>query len=258
MKEKASIMIVDDNISLCKTMSLIFSRKGYDVTIANNGPEAIERVKEKTFDIIFMDIKMPLMHGVETYKRIKKNTDDVVVVMMTAYAVEDLVQEALDEGAYDVLYKPLNFDNVLGIIEKSKEARQGGFILLVDDDPGVCTTLKNILDKKGHKVGIAHTGEDAIKKAREEVFDILFLDMKLPTINGLETYLTIKENNPELVAILMTGYQQEMSDLVQEALSNDAYTCLYKPLNIENMLVLVREILKKSKMQDGKRKGSVG
>jgi DNA-binding NtrC family response regulator len=244
LKEKANIMIVDDNISLCKTMSLIFSRKGYDVTIANSGPEAIKRVKEKSFDIIFMDIKMPLMHGVETYKRIKKISDDVVVVMMTAYAVEDLVQEALDEGAYDVLYKPLNFNNVLEIIGKSKEARQGGFILLVDDDPGVCTTLKNILDKKGHKVCIAHTGEEAIKKAREETFDIIFLDMKLPTINGLETYLAIKEINPELVAILMTGYHREMADLVQEALNKDAYTCLYKPLNIENMLMLIKEILK--------------
>ena len=244
-------MIVDDNINLCKTMSLIFSKKGYDVTIANSGPKAIEKVKEKSFDIIFMDIKMPLMHGVETYKRIKKIMDDVVVVMMTAYAVEDLVQEALDEGAYAVLYKPLNFDKVLGIIEKSKEARQGGFILLVDDDPGVCTTLKNILTKKGHKVGIAHTGEEAIKKSRKEVFDIFFLDMKLPTMNGLETYLAIKKNNPELVAILMTGYHQEMADLVQEALNKDAYTCLYKPLNIEKMLILVREILKKRKMQDG-------
>jgi len=170
---------------------------------------------------------------------------------MTAYAVEDLVQEALDEGAYDVLYKPLDFDKVLGIIEKSKEARQGGFILLVDDDPGVCSTLKNILDKKGHKVSIAHTGEEAIKKARKEIFDIIFLDMRLPTKNGLETYLAIKEINSKSVVILITGYPIEMSHLVQEALNIGAYTCLYKPLDIETMLMLVREILKKSKMQDG-------
>jgi len=244
-------MIVDDNINLCKTMSLIFNRKGYDVTIVNSGLEAIERVKTKSFDIIFMDIKMPVMYGVEAYKRIKKITDDVVVVMMTAYAVEDLVQEALNEGAYDVLYKPLDFDKVLGIIEKSKETRQGGFVLLVDDNPGVCTTLKNILDKKGHKVSIAHTGEEAIKKARKETFDIIFLDMNLPMKNGLETYLIINEINPKSVVILITGYLQEMSHLVQEALNIGAYTCLKKPLDIETMLMLVRDILKKNKMQDG-------
>jgi len=237
-------MIVDDNISLCKTMSLIFSRKGYDVTIANSGVEAIEITKENSFDIIFMDIKMPVMHGVETYKRIKKIRDDVVVVMMTAYAVEDLVQEAIDEGVYDVLYKPLNFDNILEIIEKAKETNNGGLVLLVDDDPAICTTLKNILVKKGHKVCIAHSGEEAIEKSRNENIDIIFIDMKLPTINGLETFLTIRENNPEIVAILMTAYHLEMSELVQEALNKDAYTCLYKPLNIENMLMLITDILK--------------
>jgi DNA-binding NtrC family response regulator len=57
--------------------------------------------------------------------------------------------------------------------------------------------------------------------------------------------LAIKEINPELVTILMTGYPLEMSDLVQEALNKDAYTCLYKPLNIEEMLILINEIMKK-------------
>ena len=67
----ASILIVDDNLSMCKTMSLILSRKGYSVKTAADGPEAIEKVREKSFDMIFMDIKMPVMDGVETYRRIK-------------------------------------------------------------------------------------------------------------------------------------------------------------------------------------------
>ncbi|MCK5587590.1 MAG: response regulator, partial [Candidatus Lokiarchaeota archaeon] len=67
---------------------------------------------------IFMDIKMPLMNGVDTYKRIKKIRPDTVVMMMTAYAVEDLVQEALKEGAYGVLYKPLDIENVLTLIKR--------------------------------------------------------------------------------------------------------------------------------------------
>ena len=66
---KASILIVDDNISQCKTMSFILGRKGYAVTTVQDGPEAIVRVQESPFDLISMDIKMPLMDGVETYKR---------------------------------------------------------------------------------------------------------------------------------------------------------------------------------------------
>ena len=113
MQEKASILITDDNINLCKTMSFVLERKGYAVTTAKDGLEAIKRVKERSFDMIFMDIKMPLMDGVETYRRIKEIRPEAVVMMMTAYSVEDLVQEALREGAYGIIYKPLNIEKVV-------------------------------------------------------------------------------------------------------------------------------------------------
>jgi two-component system response regulator HydG len=115
-------------------------------------------------------------------------------------------------------------------------------ILVVDDDVGTCITLKNILIKKGYQVGVAHTGEGATAMAQEEAYDIIFIDMKLPTINGLETYLSIKEINPEAVAVMMTACRQEMGDLVEEALNSHAYTCLYKPLDMENVLGLIHEI----------------
>lgn len=242
MEEKANILIVDDNISLCRTMSFVLGRQGYAVNTAEDGPEAIERVKESPFDMIFMDIKMPLMDGVETYRRIKEIRPEAVVMMMTAYAVEDLVQEALEEGAYGIVYKPLDIEKVVAIIEEAREAREGALVLVVDGDPGTCITLKNILIKRRYQVGIAHTGEEAIAMARERAYDIIFVDMKLPTINGLETYLAIREINPEAVAIVMTAYRREMSDLVEEALRNHAYTCLYKPFDMAKLLRLVDEI----------------
>jgi len=241
-EEKAHILIVDDNISLCKTTALILRHKGYDVTTAHDGQEAIEKVKEEPFDIIFMDIKMPLMNGVEAYKRIKDIKPEAVVMMMTAYAVEDLIQEALQEGAYGVIYKPLDMEKVLTLIEEAKVTNQGVFILVVDDDEGLCITFKNILLREGYKVGIAHTGEEAIAMTQEDAYDILFIDVKLPTIDGLETYLAIKEINPEAVAIMMTAYRQEAADLIEEALNNNVYTCLYKPFDMEEVLRLVSEI----------------
>ena len=242
MKKKASVLIVDDNAGLCKTLSFVLGRKGYAVTTANDGAEAIAKVNERTFDIVFMDVIMPFMNGVETYERMKVIRPEAMVVMMTAYAVEDMVQEALEKGAYDVIYKPLDIEKVVALVERAREVRQGFLILVVDDDPGTCTTLKNVLSQKGYKVGIAHTGEEAIAMAKKKAYDIIFIDMKLPTINGLETYLAIKEINPEVVAIMMTAYRQEVADLVKEALHNNAYTCLYKPLDMEEVLRLVKEI----------------
>jgi DNA-binding NtrC family response regulator len=242
VEQKASILIVDDNVSLCRTLSLVLGRQGYAVNTAKDGLEALVKVQESPFDMIFMDIKMPLMDGVEAYRRIKKIRPEAVVMMMTAYAVEDLVQQALEEGAYGIVYKPLDIGKVVAVIEEAKEAQEGVLVLVVDDDPGTCITLKNILIKKGYEVGIAYTGEEAITMARERAYDIIFVDMKLPTITGLETYLAIRRINPEVVAIMMTAYRQGMSDLVEEALRSDVYTCLYKPLEMEEVLKLVDEI----------------
>jgi len=245
MEKRTNILIVDDNISLAKTTSLILKRKGYEVTTAPDGLAAIKKMKERPFDLIFMDIKMPLMDGVQTYRKIKKIRPETIVIMMTAYAVENLVAEALKEGAYGIIYKPLDIEKMISLIGKSRKKKQGALILIVDDDPGTCTTLKNILLKKGYRVGIAHNGEKAITMTQEKTYDIIFIDLKLPTINGLEVYLKIKEIDPKLVAIMMTAYRKGMTDLVEEALNSDAYTCIYKPLNMEEMLRLIEEILEK-------------
>ena len=249
---------MDDDINLCKTMSLVLRRKGYAVTTANDGPQAIERVKKWPFDIIFIDIKMPSMDGVATYRGVKEVRPGAVVVMMTAYAVEDLVQKALQEGACGIIYKPLDIEEVMALIERAREVRRGALILVVDDDPGTCITLKNILVKNGHRVGIAHTGEEAIAMAQEKAYDVIFIDMKLPTINGLETYLAIKEGNPEVVAIMMTAYRPEMAELLKEALSNRAYTYLYKPLDMARVLELVDEVVEGKQKEKGARDGPEG
>jgi two-component system response regulator HydG len=254
-KAEARILIVDDNIGQCKTMSFILERHGCAVNTAENGPEAISIVEKSPFDIIFMDIKMPIMNGVETYKEIKKIRPGTRVIMMTAYAVEDLVEEALQEGAYAIIYKPLDIEKVIELVKKANEAKQGALILVVDDDPGTCTTLKNILVKKGYKVGIAYSGEEAITMVQKKTFDILFIDMKLPTLNGLETYLAIKNICPGTVAVLMTAYRQEMADLVEEAINNNAYTCLYKPLDMSEVLGLTSEILKTKQIEKERKNG---
>ena len=246
MGESVSIMIVDDNVSLCRTMSLILSRKGYEVTVASDGSEAIEKAKKKGhFDVVFMDIKMPLMDGVETFKRIKRVIPEAAVVMMTAYAVEDLIQEALQEGAYGIIYKPVDIENAITIIEKARTAEMDACILVVDDDPGTRITLRNILERRSYDVRTAQTGEEAIVKAQEKCCDIFFIDMKLPTMNGLETHLAIREICPESATIITTGYRQEMAELVQSALENNAYACLYKPLDMVEMLGLLEMICEK-------------
>jgi len=245
MSEKTRVMIVDDDENLCRTLSLILNRKGYDVTVAHNGPDAIGHIRERTFDMIFMDIKMPGMDGVEALEEIRKIRSDAAVTMMTAYAVDGLVEKALYIGAQGVLYKPVDLKKVMSTIEDVSRKPEGLNILVVDDDPSTAITLKNILARQGHAVSTAPSGEEAIRMAQQQPPEIALIDMKLPGINGLEAYLAMKKDHPGMTAVMMTGYRQEMTTMLETALNADAYTVMYKPLEMGALLKIMNELSRK-------------
>jgi DNA-binding NtrC family response regulator len=242
MSSSRRILIVDDNINFCKTMAAILIRKGHEVATAHSGREALHTIKSHPSDIIFLDIKMPSLNGVETYERIKEIDPHATVVMMTGYAVEDLVQKALEEGAHTVLYKPFDFKEVLTLIDSITQHGRNLMILVVDDDHSTCTIFKNLLSKKGYAVNTAHTGEEAIAMSRKEHYDVMFIDMKLPTINGLDTYFSIREHNPQATVVMITAYHREMKELIDEALHNSVYTWFQKPLDMDKIFAILEHI----------------
>ena len=239
------ILVVDDDKEFCASMTDILEAKGYAVESENSGQAAIANVKGKSFDVVLMDIKMPGMNGVEAFKQIKKIRPKTAVIMITGFSLEDLIKEALAEGAFGVLRKPLDIDKLIEQIELAKE--RGMLILITDDDPNTRETFKDVLEAKGYKVSTATTGEEAIEQSKERPNDILFIDMKLSALNGLETYLAIKEINPRAISVIITGYYEEMKDLVDKALQKGAYTFLQKPLDMDKVLGLIEEISKKIK-----------
>lgn len=240
---KAHVLIVDDDPSLRWTMSLILERKGYTVETAANGAEAVERVRERPYDIVLMDIRMPVLNGVQALKQIKALRPQTVVSMMTAYAIEDLIQDALDEGAFAILDKPVEIEQVVAHIERSMAARQSALILIVDDDQTTHNTLQDILKQQGYKVCMAHSSDEAIAMVRETPYDILLIDLQLPELNVLETHLAIKEVHPQAVTIVFTGRPQSTTQLAEQAVKHNAYACLKKPLDIDWLLELIGEIV---------------
>ena len=117
---KTNVLIVDDDNGIRFTLQGIIEDEGYSVRGAEDGYKAIELVKETAFHWVFMDIRMPGLNGVETYLEIKKISPESKVVMMTGFSVEALVKEALEEGVYAVLYKPLPVEQVLSLIKSSE------------------------------------------------------------------------------------------------------------------------------------------
>ena len=113
------LLIVDDDAGVLETMSDILEARGHRVAVASSGAAALEQALRESFDLALIDIVMPGMNGVELCQQLKKLSPSTVIIMMTAYSMEELVQQAMTAGAYRVLYKPLDLDAVFKLIESA-------------------------------------------------------------------------------------------------------------------------------------------
>ena len=106
-------------MGILETMMDILSEMNFKVIEATDGYKAIDFIKEGTFDAILMDIRMPGIDGIETLKRIKQIKPHSKIILMTAYALEDVVLEARKEGASAVLFKPIDVDTLVKLLTNS-------------------------------------------------------------------------------------------------------------------------------------------
>lgn len=234
-----SILVVDDDPMICKTMSDIIRLKGYQCDIAYDGGQAISMVKEGDYQCVFMDIKMPEKNGVEAFKEIKEISPETSVILITGFASDRLVLEAKEEGALVILPKPLNLPEInkfLRFLEKEKN------ILIVDDDDHFCKTLADILSLKGYQTAVASSAEEAIERIDKDKMDIVLLDMKLNGTSGLDVLKYIREKRKDIQVVLITGHYKEMGNLIQEALKIRARMVLLKPLDMKRLFGVLQEI----------------
>jgi CheY-like chemotaxis protein len=103
-----TILLVDDNPDITGVLADILQIKGYAVHAANSGAEALLLMREHPVDLLLTDIRMPGMNGLELSRAARKNYPDLFIIIMTAYAADELIQQALAEGVKTVLTKPLD------------------------------------------------------------------------------------------------------------------------------------------------------
>ena len=119
------ILTVDDEIEICNIFYDFFTPKGHEVIKATSGKEAIEKVKAEKPDLVFLDIRMPQMDGIEVLKQIKTIDKSITVIMVTVLKDEETAKKAIKLGACDYVTKPLSFDYlekavILTELEKKK------------------------------------------------------------------------------------------------------------------------------------------
>jgi two-component system, NtrC family, response regulator HydG len=237
------VFIVDDDQDFAESLALLIGGRGYQVEVAFSGEEAIAKFREQDFDITFMDVRLPGKNGTESFLEIRKFKPSARVVMMTGYSVEQLLEQAVENGAWGVLDKPIDLHQLIEMLERIKPDG----ILVVDDDADFVESIRYLLVDEGYTVFVATNGQEAIERICSDGIDILILDLRLPILSGLETYLELKRIGRAVPTLIVTAYLDDYTDDVNKLQSLSVSGILRKPFDPRDLLDAVERLTRTGK-----------
>ena len=119
-----NILVVDDEMHVNSILARFLSGEGYSCITAEDGAEALEKLRNRPCALALCDIRMPGMDGLELLKRIKEYNDEIAVIMVTAVDNREVAVEAMRAGAHDYVMKPFHLDEVLISVQRALENRR--------------------------------------------------------------------------------------------------------------------------------------
>lgn len=239
MNHEPYLLIVDDEVDTCTNLKDIFTDLDYRVDVAYDGPSALELVKRNSYDVALLDLKMPGMDGLELYRKIREISAGTVAVIVTAYATSETARAAIDAGAWRILSKPVDFRRLLDLVS---EALDQPLVLVIDDDHELCESLWDLFREHGYRTSLAHSIRAAEENLKKQQHNVVLIDMKLPEGDGSAVLKLVREGNPQARTIVITGYRNEMEELVQQAVAGGANAVCYKPFDVKKLLDMVSHL----------------
>jgi two-component system, response regulator YesN len=121
-----SILIVDDNPSMAAALVDILVLKGFETFMASSGTEALQILHDHPIDVLLTDVIMPEMDGVSLYRQTRQAHPQIITILMTAYAADELIQQGMAEGIKTVLTKPIDIDFLILLLSTYKKRKAAG------------------------------------------------------------------------------------------------------------------------------------
>ncbi|MEK7850548.1 MAG: response regulator [Deltaproteobacteria bacterium] len=242
-----NILVVDDDLHMRMMFEAILESEGYNVTLAQSGPEALAMMKAEQPSLVLLDYMMPGMNGLDVLKEIKKSHVQTEVIIVTGHGSEKLSIEMLKSGASDYIQKPFTMDQLLSSIKRVLSVRteydknqSEVRILAVDDDRLILSIIEDSLKMMGEVV-TSTDPRDVLSRMRREHFDILLTDIYMPQMDGIELLKKVKVLSPSTSVIVITS--SGAMDLARKALKEGASDYIMKPLDPEDLRASMHEII---------------
>ena len=233
------ILVVDDDRDFAESMGDIIELEGHQPILAYNGIEALEIFKQNNIDLILIDFIMPGLNGIETLLEIRKLNSAVPVVMITAYANKEFINDAKQQGAIDILDKPFNINKLTKIISNIKNPHN---VLLLDDDRDFADCLSTALSDEGFEVNVAYNIKQALGCISESEIQLLILDIRIDGETGIDAWYSIREIHPNLPTIFISGYTDQFFDQIEGILKLLQIEVMNKPFAPDELINTIRHL----------------
>jgi CheY-like chemotaxis protein len=205
------VLVVEDTEDNYRFFQHVLSRAGYQVDLAFNGVEAVQKAEAYSYALILMDLEMPVMGGLEAARQIRAYEQEnerirVPIVAVTAHAIEEFRQRCKEAGMDDYATKPIQRTPLLERVSRWINPRP--LVLMVDDAPDGREVFRRFLEKDNRvRVLTAPDGYQALQIFAQNRVDAVVVDLEMPKMDGFTLIAALREQVPKgLPIVALTGH----------------------------------------------------
>jgi CheY-like chemotaxis protein len=225
-----SYLVVDDNRAFAENVAEIVADLGDEVTIAESGEAALALARERRFDCLVTDMRMPFMGGAELVHRVRRLDPGVPAVVVTAHVGDNELERARQEGLLAVLPKPLPIDRLLELV---RSARRDALAVIVEDDVHMSDNLGEALRTRGFAAVTAASVLETERLGPVEPF-VALVDLHVPGGPNGEAMRRLRARYPGLPMLVVTAYH--------DAPPCDCEAIFSKPFDTDRLLATVEAL----------------
>ena len=242
-----NVLAIDDDPEVFEILK-IYLKGIADVTFAPNGKQALTQVRQQSFDVILLDIEMPIMNGFMVLEQLRnvKECVNIPVIMLTAKKDKYYVMNSIAMGIDGYLLKPVNKNELVSkvseVCQKRQQHRNSKTILAIDDDMSYLKQINSFL-KEYYNVIMINTTKLALDYLTHHVPDLILLDYQMPLYNGVALLNMIRQNDKikDVPVIILSGSLNQEAIVEFYAFKPEA--CLAKTVGKDVLLEKINLVL---------------
>jgi len=230
----ARVLVVDDEESMRITLAANLELEGHEVVEAASGEEALRKVRERPVDVVLADIRMPGLHGVELHRHLRREQPGLPVVLMTAFAQESLVEDALAEGVFTVMHKPFDVAHLLRTLRHAASVPE---VLVVDDSEDVAEATVEGLRLCGVRAQAVYDGDMALERMGSGKIDVCVVDLVMPGVTGPQVVERLRGAGQPVAIIAVSGH--DVPEMMRQVAALGDVACMRKPISIRELAQVI-------------------